>query len=73
LRQRERESPGAWRSEQVDPRRRTAWTSWLGVKPDELKEIVYLTTVTAGFPRAIEAAQALREVFSAQPANAISR
>jgi alkylhydroperoxidase/carboxymuconolactone decarboxylase family protein YurZ len=45
----------------------------LGVKPDELKEIVYLTTVTAGFPRAIEAAQALREVFNAQPANAISR
>jgi 4-carboxymuconolactone decarboxylase len=45
----------------------------LGVKPDELKEIVYLTTVTAGFPRAIEAAQALREVFSTQPANAISR
>ena len=40
----------------------------LGVTPDELKEIVYLTTVTAGFPRAIDAAQALREVFAAQPA-----
>ncbi|GIZ50299.1 carboxymuconolactone decarboxylase family protein [Noviherbaspirillum aridicola] len=37
----------------------------LGVSPDELKEIVYLTTVTAGFPRAIDAANALREVFAA--------
>ena len=34
----------------------------LGVTRDELKEMVYLTTVTAGFPRAIDAAQALREV-----------
>ncbi|MBA1272347.1 carboxymuconolactone decarboxylase family protein [Stutzerimonas azotifigens] len=34
----------------------------LGVTRDELKEVVYLTTVTAGFPRAIDAAQALREV-----------
>jgi 4-carboxymuconolactone decarboxylase len=33
---------------------------------NELKEIVYLTTVTAGFPRAIDTAQALREVFAAQ-------
>ena len=40
----------------------------LGVTPDELKEIVYLTTVTAGFPRAIDAAQALREVYAAQSA-----
>ena len=36
----------------------------LGVTQDELKEIVYLTTVTAGFPRSIDAAQALREVFT---------
>ena len=35
----------------------------LGVTQNELKEIVYLTTVTAGFPRSIDAAQALREVF----------
>ncbi len=35
-----------------------------GVKPEELAEIVYLTTVTAGFPRAIDAAQALREVLA---------
>lgn len=38
----------------------------LGVTQNELKEIVYLTTVTAGFPRSIDAAQALREVFAAQ-------
>lgn len=35
----------------------------LGVTPDELKEVVYLTTVTAGFPRAIDAANAVREVL----------
>ena len=34
----------------------------LGVTRDELKEVIYLTTVTAGFTRAIDAAQALREV-----------
>jgi 4-carboxymuconolactone decarboxylase len=36
----------------------------LGVTQDDLKEIIYLTTVTAGFPRSIDAAQALREVFA---------
>lgn len=41
----------------------------LGVTQNELKEIVYLTTVTAGFPRSIDAAQALREVFATQPKN----
>lgn len=35
----------------------------LGVTRDELKEVIYLTTVTAGFPRAIDAAQALRDVL----------
>jgi 4-carboxymuconolactone decarboxylase len=35
----------------------------LGVTPEELKEVVYLTTVHAGFPRAIEAAQTLAELF----------
>lgn len=35
----------------------------LGVTPDELKEVVYLTTVTAGFPRAIDAANAVRELL----------
>lgn len=34
-----------------------------GVTPEELKEIVYLTTVPAGFPRAIEAAQTLGELL----------
>lgn len=37
----------------------------LGVTPEELKEVVYLTTVTAGFPRAIDAANAVREVLEA--------
>ena len=35
----------------------------LGVKRDELKEVIYLTTVHAGFPRALNAATALKEVF----------
>jgi 4-carboxymuconolactone decarboxylase len=35
----------------------------VGVTPEELKEIVYLTTVHAGFPRAIEAANTLKELF----------
>lgn len=36
----------------------------VGVSEDELKEIVHLTTVHAGFPRAIEAAKALGELFA---------
>lgn len=36
----------------------------LGVSEDELKEIVYLTTVHAGFPRAIGAAKTLSELFA---------
>lgn len=39
----------------------------LGVTREELKEVVYLTTVTAGFPSAIDAAQALREVPDPAP------
>lgn len=35
----------------------------MGVPPEELKEIVYLITVPAGFPRAIEASQTLQELF----------
>ena len=35
----------------------------VGVTPEELKEVIYLTTVHAGFPRAIEAAQTLSELF----------
>jgi 4-carboxymuconolactone decarboxylase len=35
-----------------------------GVKVEELKEIVYLITVPAGFPRAIEASQTLQEMLT---------
>ena len=35
----------------------------IGATRDELKEIIYLTTVHAGFPRALNAAAALKEVF----------
>jgi 4-carboxymuconolactone decarboxylase len=35
----------------------------IGVTEEQLKEIVYLTTVTAGFPKAIAASQALSELF----------
>lgn len=48
----------------------------LGVTPEELKEVVYLTTVTAGFPRAIDAANAVREVLESagqRPAPAAPR
>ncbi|MBK4718160.1 carboxymuconolactone decarboxylase family protein [Azospirillum sp. YIM DDC1] len=34
-----------------------------GVSEDELKEIVYMVTVPAGFPRAISAARTLSELF----------
>ena len=36
----------------------------VGVSEAALKEIVYLTTVTAGFPKAIAASQALAELFA---------
>lgn len=36
----------------------------IGVSEEELKEVVYVTTVTAGFPRAIAASQALSELFA---------
>ncbi|MEC4722672.1 carboxymuconolactone decarboxylase family protein [Noviherbaspirillum sp. CPCC 100848] len=45
----------------------------LGVTPDELKEIINLTTVTAGFPRAIDAANALNEAFDAHDASMRSK
>lgn len=35
-----------------------------GVSPDELKEVSYMITVPAGFPRAIEASQALQELLT---------
>lgn len=39
-----------------------------GVTEAELKEVVYLTTVTAGFPKAIAASQALSELFAERQA-----
>jgi 4-carboxymuconolactone decarboxylase len=41
----------------------------LEVSEEELKEIVYLTTVTAGFPRAIAASQALSDLFAERRAS----
>ena len=37
-----------------------------GVTEDELKEIVYLTTIPGGFPRAIQASQAVAELLAAR-------
>jgi 4-carboxymuconolactone decarboxylase len=36
----------------------------VGVSEEELKEIIYLVTVPAGFPRAISASQALSDLFA---------
>ena len=36
----------------------------IGVSEDELKEIIYMITVPAGFPRAIAASQALSALFA---------
>lgn len=36
----------------------------IGVSEEELKEIIYMVTVPAGFPRAIAASQALSELFA---------
>ena len=35
----------------------------LGVTPQELMEVVYITTVTSGSPRALAAAATLKELF----------
>ena len=40
-----------------------------GVTEDELKEIAYLVTIPAGFPRAIQAAQAIAELIEARGKN----
>jgi 4-carboxymuconolactone decarboxylase len=36
----------------------------IGVSEDELKEVIYMVTVPAGFPRAIAASRALSELFA---------
>lgn len=41
----------------------------VGVSEDELKEIIYMITVPAGFPRAIAASQALSDLFSDRAKN----
>lgn len=40
----------------------------IGVPADELKEAVYMVTVVAGFPRAIEASRTLSELFAERAA-----
>ena len=40
-----------------------------GVTRDELREVIYMTTVHAGFPRALNAANALQEVFDESDKN----
>ena len=39
-----------------------------GVTEDELKEIVYLTTIPAGFARAVQASQAVSELLASRQA-----
>lgn len=41
----------------------------VGVSEDELKEVVYMVTVPAGFPKAIAASQVLSELFAARRAD----
>ena len=40
-----------------------------GVTRDELREVIYMMTVTSGFPRALNAANALQEVFDEHDKN----
>ncbi len=42
----------------------------VGVSEEELKEVVYMVTVPAGFPRAIAASQTLSELFAERRAAA---
>jgi len=44
----------------------------IGVSEDELKEIVYMVTVPAGFPKAIRASQVLSELFAEHRAAGLS-
>lgn len=43
----------------------------IGVAEDELKEIIYMVTVPAGFPKAIRASQVLSELFAERRAAGI--
>lgn len=42
----------------------------IGVSEDELKEVIYMVTVPAGFPRALTASAALSELFAERRAAA---
>ncbi len=42
----------------------------VGATEDELKEIIYMVTVPAGFPKAISASQALADLFAQRRADA---
>lgn len=44
----------------------------IGVSEAELKEIIYMVTVPAGFPRAIAASQALSTLFAERRTNPVS-
>lgn len=44
----------------------------IGVSEAELKEIIYMVTVPAGFPRAIAASQAMSTLFAERRANPVS-
>lgn len=39
-----------------------------GAKEEELKEVIYMVTVPAGFPKAISGSQALSDLFAARAA-----
>lgn len=41
----------------------------IGVSSEELKEIIYMVSVPAGFPRAISASQALSDLFAERQAH----
>ncbi len=43
-----------------------AYALELGAKPEQLLEVIHLVTVTSGFPRALDASLALKEVFTAR-------
>ena len=45
----------------------------IGVREEELKEIIYMVTVPAGFPRAIAASQALSELLAERRASPPAR
>ncbi|MET3493193.1 carboxymuconolactone decarboxylase family protein [Variovorax boronicumulans] len=45
----------------------------IGVSEDELKEVIYMVTVPAGFPKAIRASQVLSELFAERRAAGVKQ